>query len=109
MRFTVKLDEDVATGIKSEMERTRESFKQVVNRLLRQGFGAPEPLAGEHSKTGRAKRRKNDEGSGKSDGVYAIAVLSLLDLQDDRHNQRPSLRLLRNIPLQISTDFLFDH
>lgn len=43
MRFTVTLDDDVAAGIKGEMERSGESFKQVVNRLVRLGFGTPDP------------------------------------------------------------------
>lgn len=36
------LDEDVAAGIKSEMERSGETFKQVVNRLMRLGHSSNE-------------------------------------------------------------------
>ncbi len=43
MRVTVKLDVDVAAGIRREMERSGESFKQVVNRLMRLAFDAPRP------------------------------------------------------------------
>jgi len=50
MRFTVTLGEDVAEGIKSERERTEESFKQVVNRLMRLGFNVPHAPAGEETK-----------------------------------------------------------
>jgi len=32
-----------------------------------------------------------------------------LNLQDDRHDQRPPLRLLRNVALQVSANFLFDN
>jgi hypothetical protein len=43
MRRTVTLDEDVIAGIKSEMERTGESFKQVVNRIIRIAYDVPQP------------------------------------------------------------------
>lgn len=45
MRFTVTIDEDVAAGINSEMKHTEETFKQVVNRLMRLGFNVPHPPA----------------------------------------------------------------
>jgi len=57
MRFTVTLDEDVAAGIKGEMERARESFKQVVNRLMRQGLTVPHAPPGEQPKAKPANRR----------------------------------------------------
>ncbi len=50
MRCTVTLDEDVTSGIKSEMQRTGESFKQVVNRLIRMAHGVPQPPDKEKSK-----------------------------------------------------------
>lgn len=37
MRTTVTLDEDVAALIRSERERTGESFRDAVNRLIRNG------------------------------------------------------------------------
>lgn len=40
MRTTVTLDDDVAALIQSERARTGESFRAVVNRLLRRGGGA---------------------------------------------------------------------
>jgi hypothetical protein len=49
MRVTVKLDEDVAAEIRSEMGRSGESFKQVVNRLIRLAFDAPRPPTREES------------------------------------------------------------
>jgi hypothetical protein len=58
MRFTVTLDEDVAAGIKTEMERSGESFKQVVNRLMRLGFNVPDPPVREKSGPRRGHRRK---------------------------------------------------
>jgi hypothetical protein len=59
MRFTVTLDEDVAAGIRREMERSGESFKQVVNSLMRHGFDVPHRDVGEQSKAGRVNRRKS--------------------------------------------------
>jgi hypothetical protein len=49
MRTTVTLDDDVAALIESERARTGESFRTVVNRLLRRGArpfprGAPPAL-----------------------------------------------------------------
>ena len=40
MRTTVTLDDDVAALIESERARTGESFRAVVNRLLRRGGSA---------------------------------------------------------------------
>jgi len=59
MRFTVKLDDDVAAGIQIEMERTGQSFKRVVNRLMRLGFGVPEPPVGKGIRARLASRRKH--------------------------------------------------
>jgi len=36
------------------MERTGESFKQVVNRLVRLGFGVPEPTVAGKVQTGQS-------------------------------------------------------
>ncbi|HZV52550.1 MAG TPA: hypothetical protein VFD49_22660 [Candidatus Dormibacteraeota bacterium] len=49
MRTTITLDDDVAALIESERARTGESFRAVVNRLLRRGaragrFPTPPPL-----------------------------------------------------------------
>lgn len=41
MRTTVTLDEDVAALIRSERERTGESFHDAINRLLRIGARQP--------------------------------------------------------------------
>jgi hypothetical protein len=43
MRTTITLDDDVTALIEHERERTGESFKQVVNRLLRRGATAEPP------------------------------------------------------------------
>jgi hypothetical protein len=46
MRTTITLDDDVAALVESERARTGESFRGVVNRLLRRGARAlppPEP------------------------------------------------------------------
>ena len=59
MRRTVTLDDDVNAGIRSEMKRTGDSFKRVVNRLLRLGFGVPEPPVEDDSKSRPVGRRKN--------------------------------------------------
>jgi hypothetical protein len=59
MRFTVTLDEDVAAGIRKEMEHSGESFKQVVNSLMRRRFDVPHRDAGEQSKAGRVNRQKS--------------------------------------------------
>jgi hypothetical protein len=40
MRTTVTLDDDVAAIIESERQRTGESFRTTVNRLLRRGAAA---------------------------------------------------------------------
>lgn len=46
MRTTITLDDDVAALIESERARTGESFRAVVNRLLRRGVrAAPSPPA----------------------------------------------------------------
>src|SRR5208337_562743 len=43
-------------------------------------------------------------------GVLGVsAVNRFSDLQYHRHNQRPPLRLPRDVALQVSADFLFDH
>lgn len=61
MRLTVTLDEDIATGVKSEMERSGQSFKQVVNRLLRLGFGLPAPPTRKEPKAGPVRGRRDRE------------------------------------------------
>jgi hypothetical protein len=61
MRFTVKLDDDVAAGIKSEMERTGQTLRRVINRLIRKAYGVPGPPDLEKSKSGTVKRRRKRE------------------------------------------------
>jgi hypothetical protein len=46
MRTTITLDDDVAALIESERARTGESFRAVVNRLLRRGAGVGPPQTG---------------------------------------------------------------
>ncbi len=41
MRATVTLDDDVAAKLKAEVQRTGNSFKQVVNDLLRRELNKP--------------------------------------------------------------------
>jgi hypothetical protein len=41
MRFAITLDDDLATMLHEEMERSGETFKQVVNRMLRLGINEP--------------------------------------------------------------------
>jgi hypothetical protein len=43
MRTTITLDDDVAALIEAERARTGESFRAVVNRLLRRGARAGAP------------------------------------------------------------------
>lgn len=45
MRTTVTLDDDVAALVQQERERTGETFRQALNRLVR-GGGRPPTLAG---------------------------------------------------------------
>lgn len=80
MRTTVTLDDDVAALIESERAQTGESFRAVVNRLLRRG----------------ARRRGTEEtpapplptlpGRPLLDVVDVSAVLA--DLDDERRRQR---------------------
>lgn len=44
MRTTITLEDDVAALIESERERTGESFRDAVNRLLRRGARAGGPV-----------------------------------------------------------------
>jgi hypothetical protein len=44
MRTTITLDDDVAALVESERARTGESFRSVVNRLLRRSARAAPPL-----------------------------------------------------------------
>jgi hypothetical protein len=52
MRVVITLDDDLAAMLHEEMERSGETFKQVVNRLMRVGFGVP------HSPVGRPLKAK---------------------------------------------------
>ena len=45
MRTTVSLDPDVHAFVEAERERTGESFKQAINRLLRRAARRPAPSA----------------------------------------------------------------
>lgn len=78
MRTTITLDDDVAALIESERARTGESFRDVVNRLLRRA-GRPEP---------QAEPPELPELSGRPviDISDVSAVLAALD--DERRAQR---------------------
>ena len=79
MRTTITLDDDVAALIEHERERTGESFKQVVNRLLRRGANTESP-------TGRPPLPLLPGGP-----IIDISdVSAVLDLLDDE--RRPSYR-----------------
>jgi hypothetical protein len=72
MRTTVTLDPDVAALVEAERARTGETFKQVVNRLLRRGAG------------GRGQRSASrdvpvHQGRPALDVVDVSAVLTALD------------------------------
>jgi hypothetical protein len=41
MRTTLTLDDDVAAELKEEMRRSGQSFKETVNRVLRNGLNVP--------------------------------------------------------------------
>ena len=48
MRTTLTLDDDVAAKLKALCQRTGESFKAVVNRVLRDGLNAPRERRPDH-------------------------------------------------------------
>lgn len=56
MRFAVTLEDDVHEGIKEEMERSGESFKQAVNRLIRLAYDMPNPPTAREPEAKRAGR-----------------------------------------------------
>lgn len=78
MRTTITLDDDVAAFVQSERERTGESFKTAVNRLIRRGAGRP---------TG-PRRASLPELPGRPllDVTDVSAVLAALD--DERRGER---------------------
>jgi negative regulator of replication initiation len=78
MRTTITLDDDVAALIESERARTGESFRTVVNRLLRRG-ARPAP-------TGPAPPLPELPGRPILDVSDVSAVLAALD--DERRAQR---------------------
>ncbi len=46
MRVAITLDDDLSAMLHEEMERSGETFKQVVNRLMRVGFGVSQSPVG---------------------------------------------------------------
>jgi predicted CopG family antitoxin len=60
MRFTVTLDDEVDAQLRAEMKRSGESFKKVVNRVLRLAFEATNQSLEEQpdARTGRRSNRK---------------------------------------------------
>lgn len=78
MRTTITLDRDVVALIESERERTGESFRDAVNRLLRRGASS-EPGV-------RAPLPPVVPGRPLIDVADASAVLAALD--DERRGQR---------------------
>jgi hypothetical protein len=63
MRVAITLDDDLATMIHEEMERSGETFKVAVNRLMRLGLGLPQSPFGKLGATlvqpGRRRRVKS--------------------------------------------------
>jgi hypothetical protein len=55
MRTTLTLDDDVAAKLKAEIRRSGNTFKQLVNNLLRRALNAPRPKV---SKSFRVRARK---------------------------------------------------
>ncbi len=45
VRTTLTLDDDLAARLKAEVRRSGNSFKQVVNEVLRRGIDSPPPAA----------------------------------------------------------------
>ena len=78
MRTTLTLDEDVAALIRSERERTGESFRDAVNRLIRNGT---RPM-----RTENAPPLPILPGAPILDVSDVSAVLAVLD--DDRRAER---------------------
>ena len=78
MRTTITLDDDVAALIESERARTGESFRAVVNRLLRRGGRAAPPPA--------TRPLPKLRGRPTLDVADASALLASLD--DERRAQR---------------------
>jgi hypothetical protein len=78
MRTTITLDDDVVALIESERLRTGESFRSVVNRLLRRGGHALPPP--------KRPRLPRHPGKPLLDVSDVSAVLAALD--DERRAQR---------------------
>jgi hypothetical protein len=78
MRTTVTLDDDVAAIIESERQRTGESFRITVNRLVRRGATA--------DRRGAAPRLPVLPGRPSLDISDVSALLAALD--DERRTQR---------------------
>jgi hypothetical protein len=55
VRVAITLDDDVAAELKAEMDQSGESFKQVVNTMLRLGLAATLP-GGDKKRKGRTSR-----------------------------------------------------
>lgn len=78
MRTTVTLDDDVAALIDSERERTGESFRDTVNRMIRSGARPPRADA--------APPLPAIEGAPVLDVSHVSALLAALD--DERRAER---------------------
>lgn len=78
MRTTITLDDDVVALVESERERTGESFRDAVNRLLRRGASSERSV--------RAPLPPVVPGRPLIDVADASAVLAALD--DERRGQR---------------------
>ncbi len=78
MRTTITLDDDVSALIARERERTGESFRTVVNRLLRRGAG--------HTAIGARPPLPKHPGAPIVDISDVSAVLAAID--DERRAKR---------------------
>jgi hypothetical protein len=78
MRTTITLDDDVAALIESERQRTGESFRAAVNRMLRRGARAAPPA--------EAPALPTLPGRPLLDVSDVSALLAILD--DERRAQR---------------------
>jgi hypothetical protein len=61
MRVAITLDDDLSAMLHEEMERSGETFKQVVNRLMRVGFGVSQSPVGKPLKAKPLSRRRPEK------------------------------------------------
>jgi len=91
MRTTLTLDDDVATRLESEMKRSGEGMKAVVNRALRLGLGMsdkpvkPEPFSVEPHGFGFRAGIDLDRLNQLVDELEAGEVAARLDTLDGRN------------------------